>query len=46
MNEFSREDRELVRSELEWLAEFLHEKVGLPIKRVKRLIREMLDVTL
>lgn len=41
MNEVSNEDREIVREELASVAEFLHIKRGLPIKKVKRLIREV-----
>ena len=41
MNEFSNEDREIVRETLASVAEFLHIKRDLPIKKVKQLIREL-----
>ena len=45
MNEVSREDREIVREELASIAEFLHVKRGLSIKKARQYIREMLDVS-
>jgi hypothetical protein len=38
--------REFVRGELAWLALFLHNKYGLTLKETKKLLREMLDVSI
>lgn len=43
--EVSREDREFVRGELAWLANKIREKYGLSIPKIRRFIREMLDVS-
>lgn len=44
MGEVSEQDREVVRSELAWLAEYLRSR-GLTIPKIKRFLREMLTVS-
>lgn len=45
VSEVSEEDRELVRSELASLAEFLHKNYGLSVRKIRRFLREMLTVS-
>ena len=45
MSEFPSEVREFTRESLAWLANFLREKYKLSLREIRRLIREMLDVT-
>ena len=45
MSEVSSEDRELVRSDLASLAEFLKKKYGLSFHKIRRFLREMLTVS-
>jgi hypothetical protein len=37
--------REFVRYDLNWLANFLHKKYGLSFDQIRKLLREMLDVS-
>jgi len=45
MVDISREDRELVRSDLTSLAEFLKKKYAMTIPKIRNFLREMLDVS-
>ena len=44
MSEFSSED-EFIRQELTWMANFLRKNFKLNRRKIRRKIREMLDVT-
>lgn len=45
MNEVSAETRELVRSELAWIAGLLHSRERLNVPKIRRYLHEMVDRT-
>lgn len=45
IEEVSTEDRELIREQLTWLAKYIREKYKFSVPTIRRVLREMLGVT-
>jgi len=45
MKEISTDDRELIRENIEWMANYISQKYNVSPKQVRRILKEMLTVT-